>query len=140
MNDNKFSLTPLAAAILLSTSSVSAQTVIESTVTSQSAGEQIEVAPGDLIDVLDAPAVVVDQPAVEAVITGRVFSNETAVDVVSGGDDAFIENNGAIDGDFNAVRFDDEVQGGVVLNDVDGLITSDSRCLLYTSPSPRDRG
>ena len=68
-----------------------------------------------------------EQPAVEVVNNGWVFSNETAVDVVSGGDDAFIENNGAIDGDFNAVRFDDEVQGGVVLNDVDGLITSDSR-------------
>jgi len=129
MNDKKFSLTPLAAAIMLSSSGLSAQTVIESTVMSQSAGEQFEIAPGDIIDVIDAPAVVIDQPAVEVSNNGWVFSDQTAVDVVSGGDDAFIENTGAIAGDFNGVRFADDVEGGVVVNDIDGLITSGSRAV-----------
>jgi len=122
MNKKQFALSPLAAAILLSTGSISAQTI-----TSAAPGEVINVAPNQIVDGMGDPGVLINQPDVELINEGEILSEMTAVDVVTGGDNALIDNIGIIDGSFNGVRFGADVDGGEVLNS--GLVISDSRAV-----------
>jgi len=121
MNKKNFALSPLAAAILLASSGISAQTN-DPAIVSQNDNQEINVAADQVVS-----AVVIQNEDVELNNDGTIISDQTAVDVIDGGDDAEINNDGLIDGDVNGVRFTADVDGGELENE--GVILSDSRAV-----------
>ena len=137
MKNQHFKLTPIAAAIALHTSALATASVTipdgtTANTTSQTPGETITVAQGSSVVVNGDSAVTIDDPNVTLDNDGSINSDMTAVDVVSGGDNATINNgpnnpDALISGAVNGVRFADDVDGGTVVNN--GTISSASRAI-----------
>ena len=128
-------------------SSVSAQTT---TTTTPVADQSVQVTSDSTtwIQVLQANGIDIPAGADGVVISNGEGGNITAsLNAIITAADTSIVNAGNIAGGTNAINFVNGQGSGSVTNLSTGVISSDSRainiggaCLLYTSPSPRDRG
>ena len=136
MSKNRtFKLTPLAAIIALHATSLAAAPIPDGTTTntsSQQAGETISVADGDTVAVNGAAAITVDDAMVTVDNDGSLSSDQTAIDIVDGGNNATINNGinnpgASISGAVNGINFAESTSNGRVDNR--GTISSDSRAI-----------
>jgi len=125
MNSKNFVLTPLAAAILLTSSGASAQAIAP--IVSNVDNQVIDVQAGEVINAVGVNGVDIVNENVTLNNDGAINSDLDAANIAAAG--AIIDNVGTIDGDVNGVNFVNGQGSGALDNGTGATIQSDSRAV-----------